>query len=74
MILGTRFTVIVIVEKGKKNMSFHSKMAWPPGTYTKLAITELDSKCVREINEQLLKTLDADVSPSRRKLRKTLGE
>ena len=36
-------------------------------------MTELDSKCARGINGQLLKTLGADVLLSRKKLRKTLG-
>ena len=38
-----------------------------------MEITELDSKCVRGMNEQLLKTSCTDVLSSRRKLRKTLG-
>ena len=36
-------------------------------------MTELDSKCARGINGQLLKTLGADVLLSWKKLRKTLG-
>ena len=40
-----------------------------------LTITELNSKCARGMNEQLLKKsgADHDVLSSRRKLRKTLG-
>ena len=38
----------------------------------KTDITDLDSKCARGMNEQLLKTSGADVLSSRRKLRKTL--
>ena len=52
-------------------------MAWPPVTYDvisepqKLTITELDSKCARGINEQLLETSGADVLSSKeKKLRK----
>ena len=37
-----------------------------------LTITELDSKYVQGMNQQLLKTSGADVLPSKRKLRKTL--
>ena len=36
-------------------------------------ITELDSKCARGMNEQLLKTPGADVLSSKRKVRKTSG-
>ena len=38
-----------------------------------MTITELDSKCMQGMNEQLLKTSGADVLSSGRKLRKTLG-
>ena len=38
-----------------------------------MEITELDSKCVRGMNEQLLKTSCTDVLSSRLKLIKTLG-
>ena len=37
-----------------------------------LTITELDSKYVQGMNQQLLKTSGADVLPSKRKVRKTL--
>ena len=39
----------------------------------KLTITKLVSKCAQGMNEQLLKTLGADVLSSREKHRNTLG-
>ena len=38
-----------------------------------MEITELESKCLRRMNEQLLKTSCTYVLSSKRKLRKTLG-
>ena len=73
MILATRFTFVV--EKSWRNMYFHSKMAWPPPAYDVISRNHrnwLDSKNAPGMNEQLLRTLDADVSSSSTKTEKNL--